>query len=321
MAQQETLQAHIDDFLPRLDEELSKVGMPVSKRPMEAARFFVDHLVLGIEGDSKEGYLAKPWFAYIFRPVQDWYKNRYGEAQVHPERAMAGADKHHGALYLVRVPLTIAKPQGDGTCWVTFAKDVLPGEDPASWVVDGPSLTHMRPRQLASLQRNASATATWIRGIANHLLTADMKEATKTMANSVLRHLDKGASDMCVHGQEAASLSVWELHMACEKAMKAYLSQQGFSSPKTHDLRELNKLAPAMHDWSEVSAALTRFPSEQRVMQWRYHERPAPTGSDLWRFYGVALQICTVYTARMTRKHVFNNFSVQLRRPPWLGKD
>lgn len=289
---------------------------------MEAARFFVDCLILKIEGDTKENYLLKPWFASIFRPIQDWYKKRYGEAQVHPKRGLAGAVKHHGALYLLRIPLTVTRPQEDGTCWLTFAKDVLPGEDPASWIVNGPSLEQMRPKQLAALQKEATSTATRVRDIANHLLTADLPDdSARTMVNSVLRHLDKAASDMAAQGPEAASLAVWDLHMACEKAMKAYLTQDGISYPKIHDLRDLNTLAPTKHDWSAVKAALVRFPSERRVMQWRYQEVDPPTLSDLWRFYDVALQVCATYAARMRRTYAFNNFAVHLRRPLWLGKD
>ena len=322
MTQKESLQAYLNDFLPSIDQAFSTAGMPVSKRPMEAARFLVDHLVLEVSGDTKENYLLKPWFGSIFRPVQDWYKNRYGKAQVHPESVLAGAVKHHGALYLLRIPLTVTKPQGDGTCSVTFAKDVLPGEEPAAWIVNGPSLEQMRPKQLAALQKEATSTATRVRYIANDLRTADLvDDSARKMVNSVLRHLDKAASDMCAQGPEAASLAVWDLHMACEKVMKAYLTQEGISYPMIHDLRDLNLLSPLKHDWSLVKATLARFPSERRVMQLRYQEVDAPTLSDLWRFYDVALQICATYASRMNRKYVLDNFTVHLRRPPWLGMD
>lgn len=318
----ETLQAHLDDFLPHLDQALSTAGMPISERPMEAAKFFVDHLVLEIKGDTKENYLLRPWFASIFRPIQDWYKKRYGEVQVHPKHTLIGAIKHHGALYPLRIPLTVIKPQGDGTCWLTFATDVLPGEDPTSWIVNGPLLELMRPKQLAVLQKEAASITTRVRGIANHLLTTDLPEdSARMMVNSVLRHLEKAASDMCAQGPETASLAVWDLHMACEKIMKAYLTQEGIMYPKIHDLRDLNKLAPSKHDWSSVKAAIVRFPAERRVMQLRYQEVDAPTLNDLWRFYEVALLVCATYASRMSRTFVFNNFAVHLRRPPWLGKD
>ena len=289
---------------------------------MEAARHFVDHLILEINGDTKENYLLKPWFASIFVPIQDWYKSRYGETQVHPKPVLAGALKHHGAFFLLRIPLTVIKPQGDGTCWLTFAKNVLPEEEPASWIVNGPAVLQMHPKQLAALQREAANTATRIRGIANNLLTADqLFDSGRRMANSVLRHLDKAATDMCTPGPEAASLSVWELHMACEKAMKAYLVQEDISYPRTHDLRDLNANATALmtHDWTAVKTALNCFPSERRVMQWRYQEIDAPTLSDLWRFYDAALKVCSIYTAHMSRKFVFDNFAVHLQQPPWLG--
>ena len=107
--------------------------------------------------------------------------------------------------------------------------------------------------------------------------------------------------------------------MACEKVIKAYLTQESVVYQLTHDLRELNRLASAKHDWSVVKSALCGFPSETRVMQWRYQEIGAPSAEELWRFYGVAMQVCSTYASRMTRKWTFNNFSVHLKKPPWLA--
>lgn len=322
MKQQEDLQTHLNEFLPQMDEALTKADMPVSERPMVAARFFVDNLVLEISGGTKENYLLQPWFASIFRPIQDWYKKRYGEARVHPRRALTGAVKHHGALYKTRVPTTVARPQGDGTCWLTFAKDILPGEDPATWVVNGPPLDQMKPKQADAFRASAAATAVSLRSIANDLMTADLEVGpARNGAKSVLKHLDKAASDMCEVDEESLTLAVWELQLANEKVIKTYLTQEGIAYPKTHDLRDLNKLAPAKHDWSAIAAGLTGFPSERRVMAWRYQEKAAPTVSDLWRYYGVTLQICSVYAARMGRTYALKNAAFLLKRPPWLGVD
>jgi len=287
---------------------------------MEAARFIVDELIVDIKGDTKDNYLQKSWFASIFLTVQDWYKKRYGIAQVHPKRDVHGVVKHFGAFYLLRIPLTLTKPQGDGTCWLIFAKDVLSEEDATTWILNGPSLDGLRSRQVVTLRREATKTATHIRGIANDLMTADVADdADRAMVASVLRHLDKAAADICAPGHESASLAVWDLHMACEKVMKAYLRQESVVYPMIHDLRELNRLSPAKHDWSAVKLALGGFPSEARVMQWRYQTIATPSGEELWRFYGIALQVCSTYASRMTRKWTFNNFSVHLKNPPWLG--
>ncbi len=140
------------------------------------------------------------------------------------------------------------------------------------------------------------------------------------MAISVLRHLDKAASDICALDREATSLAMWELNLACEKCMKAYLTQEGITYPMTHDLRALNKLAPTKHDWSEVKGALAAFPSEARIMKWRYQQITSPTMNELWRFYQVAMQICSIYAGRMSRTYVLDNFALHLSRPPWLGQ-
>lgn len=86
MTQPETFQAFLTDLLPQLDEALAKAGKSVSERPMEAARFIVNELIVDIKGDTKDNFLQKSWFASIFLIAQDWFKKRYGNAQVHPKR-------------------------------------------------------------------------------------------------------------------------------------------------------------------------------------------------------------------------------------------
>lgn len=321
MAKQIFLQAFLEDLLPKLDSTFAKTGTPVSERPMKAACFIVDELILDIQGVTKEHYLQKTWFASIFIPVQNWFKKRYGAAQVHPKRNVRGVVKHFGAFYLLSIPLTLSKPQDDGTCWLVFAKDVLAEEDATDWIVDGPSLDCLTHAQGNALRRDATNTATQIRSLANDLMTADLADETdRAMVASVLRHLDKAASDMCTPNHESASLSIWDLHMACEKTIKAYLTQKSIAYPlKTHDLRELNRLATSEHDWMSVKSSLGKFPSVSRVMQWRYQEIDEPPIDHLWRYYCAALEVCSAYASRMSRKWTFNNFSVHLRKPPWLG--
>ncbi len=318
MKQPESLQAVLAEVLPEIDETFSKAGKPISERSMDAARLFVEYVVVDVKGDTKDDYLRKPWFSAIFIPIQEWFIKRYGSALVHPKRNALGVVKHFGAIYLLLVPLTLTKPQDDGTCWITFAKDVFPDEDATNWIQNGPAIASLRSRQVIALRREATKVAAVLRGIANDLMTADV-EGDRGMVASVLRHLGKAASDMCGSSSESASLAVWELQMACEKVIKAYLAQEGIDYPATHDLRELNRLAPAQQDWSAVKLALGNFPSEGRVMRWRYQEIAAPSTEELWRYYGQALLVCSTYASRMSRRWSFNNFSVHLRKPPWLS--
>lgn len=317
---QESLDKFLRKILPELDEISARAGLAVSERPMKVAQHIAEDLVIEVSEGTKENYMVQPWFAAIFITVQKWFIARYGEAQVHPKREVFGAIKHFEAMYLLQIPLTLVEPQGDDTLWLTFAKDILPGENVLLWIINGPSTEMLKAHQLDKLRKDISDVASMVRSISNDLITAEFPEgAQRAMAGSILRHLSKAASDMCSLNHESTSLVVWELVQACEKAMKVYLSQEGVDYPLTHDLRVLLKITPAKYDWSDVKAALRVFPSESRMMKWRHQEIESPLIADLWRYYMAALKITSIYTSRISRQYHFNNFKVHLRKPPWIG--
>lgn len=110
----ETFEALLREVLPWIDEHLETSGTAVQERPLAAARQLVDHFVLAIEGDTKDNYLVKPWFAGIFQPVYKWYERRYGQALTRPRQAsVRGLVSHFATPCLIRVPLVLAEPNED----------------------------------------------------------------------------------------------------------------------------------------------------------------------------------------------------------------
>lgn len=317
-----TFDAYLRETLPWVDKRFANDGRPVRERPLAAARFIVDHLVVGIRGGTKDDYLTKPWFAGIYQSVCKWYERRYGKVLTRSRQAHArGLVVYFGTPCLIRVPLVVTEPGNDGTAWVKFLKEVMPDEDPLGWIEDPPPLEDIPAKSKRALAASAANVATCLRRINNDLNTADLGDsAVAAMASTVMRHLNKAAVDAVADDREAGSLAIWELQMACEKTMKSYLAQKGVVFPQTHNLRNLQKLALEDTELSEAKKAMATMPSERRVIAWRYSELPPPHTRDLYRFYGAALTICRVYAGRMTRRYVFNNFAIQLRRPAWLGE-
>lgn len=151
-------------------------------------------------------------------------------------------------------------------------------------------------------------------------MTADLgTSGPRALVSTVMRHLEKAAVDATTGDQVAVSLAIWELQMACEKTMKGFLAQQAVAYPETHDLRALQKLALAHSDFANAKKAMTAMPTEKWVIAWRYSELDPPTPSELFCIYEAALTLCTAYASKMSRKYTFNNFAVQLWRPPWVG--
>lgn len=312
-------EAFLREVLPMLDERLAASGTPVQDRPRTAACQIVDHFLVEVAGDTKDKYLLKPWFAGIFQPIHKWYERRYGQARSRSRKAaVRGVVAYFATPYLVHVPLVLNEHGKGGTAWVRFPCDVLPAENPLEWIEDPPPLEAVPSKRKASLLATVTGVATSLRAISNDLNTADYDQPEHgAMARSVIRHLEKAAADTVADDTATRSLAVWELQMACEKTIKAYLSQKQIAYPATHDLRVLQKLAIGAAEWTEAKQAMAAMPSERRVMAWRYAELPPPKPKELDRVYSATLRLCRLYAARLVRKHVFKNFAVQIRLPPW----
>lgn len=322
MRKPESLDAYLRQVLPDIDKGLSDSGRAPYERPMSAAIFIVNHLIKEVQGGTKDPYFEQPWFAALYRSVEAWFRKKYGEKLMKaPSSDALGAVEFQGLLLPIRVPLVLPKPSEDGTLWLTFAKEVLPGEDPLDWLESAPPLDRVTSKRRSALVAECEFVANKLRGIQNDLLSAGAEwPRPDVLRASVLRHLSKAATDAVSGEREALSLAIWELQMACEKTMKGYLAQCGVPFPETHNLRELHKIAAVDATWSEAKAALAGFPSEARVIRLRYSEDPPPSGAEFVRLYRSALTICGFYAGRMSRAYEFNNFAIQLRRPPWLGE-
>ncbi|MFZ3287900.1 MAG: hypothetical protein WA191_13775 [Telluria sp.] len=312
-------EALLAETLPTLDEIFIKENLPVHERPFEAARFIVDHMIVEVSGDTKDNYLSKPWFAGIYLPVIRWYEQRYGTKLPHPKHPTAhGLVSHFGALYTLCVELVLSDVDQDGHRWVRFPKEVLPAEEPLDWLASPPPLATLKPSRREALANTSRHVANRLRCINNDLNTATHpSDAVRRMATSVIRHLDKAALDATSSSPDSHALVPWELQMACEKTIKVYLTQSELAFPAIHDLRALNKLAEPVLNWPEGRRSLAGFPTDARVLKWRYGELTPPTAAEIWKMYGTVVELVHGYASRMTHKYTFNNFAVQLKKAPW----
>ena len=222
---------------------------------------------------------------------------------------------------LFRLPLVLTELGLKGTTWVRFPKEVLTQELPLEWIESSPPLAEIPAKRKQTLEDSVRHVAALLRGINNDLNTADLgKSGPRALVGTVLRHLEKAAIDASTEDQSSSSLAIWELQMASEKTMKAYLTQKGVTYPPTHDLRLLQKLALVHDDFGDARTPMAAMPSERRVMAWRYSELSSPKPSEFFRIYSAALTLCSLYAGRMSRKYVFNNFAIQLKRPSWRSE-
>jgi HEPN domain-containing protein len=303
--------------LPVIDECLSAEGRPVHDRTLIAARIIIDLCLVSIDGDTKDNYLTKSWFAEIYRSVCKWYERRYGEERIHSQPAhIRGLVEHFSVPYILRIPLVFSEPGEDNTAWVIFPKEVLAAEVPLSWIEDSPSLDALPSDRKQKLEASTTEVATVLRGINNNLNSADLgKGNIRALADNIRCHLDKAAVDIATMEPGSTALAIWELQMACEKSMKVFLAQRGVTYPETHDLRALRKLTPELEKHPELKRAVSSLPSDGRIIKWRHAEIAPPPTAEALRYYGTALFVCGFCSERMLRKYVFKNFALQIRLP------
>lgn len=310
------------DILPTLDEDFAKAGRPIPDRPLAAARFVVEHLIVEIKDETKEDYFVKPWFAGIYQPIYRWFKKRYGAGLTMSRQAQThGLVDYFGSVLSFRLPLVFTSPGDEGTSWVHFPDAALPEEPALSWLNNPPPLDDIPASRRSKLEASIRETATHLRRINLNLNTADVTQPkVRSLVANVMRHFEKAATDAVAVDDAALCLAVWELQMACEKTIKGFLAQKLGEYPEIHNLRQLHKLAANTVDLSAAKSHVSAFPAESKVMAWRYSEIPTPKPSEFLRFYVAAVNLCLVYSESMNRKMVIKNFAVQLKASPWRNK-
>lgn len=123
--QKKTFESELARCLVVIDSLLIAKDTPLSQRPLDAASLFVKEFIKEISGDTKEGYLHKPWFASIFADVVKWYQEKYGSALENREKGFPSAVVIHGVPFAVTIPLTHSEADVPGeTIWLSFEATV-----------------------------------------------------------------------------------------------------------------------------------------------------------------------------------------------------
>lgn len=315
------LRKSIAPMLESIDSIFSEKGKPLHIRPFEAASLIARHSIVSVEGDDdKDNFVAKPWFAALYAEIHNWYKHKYGSLfQVKGARA-TGLVVYRGIPHVVEIPLTISTLQEDGLVKLTFPTRVYETEDPNQWI--RPTLTK---RAISAggvkLARRINVTCSAIRQLQINIGTAGGKDTgVPRMAASIVDHLSKAATAASADHQESNSLALWDIHLACEKAVKSLLSQRNISYPKTHDLAKLTSLLSDISLEGAAHRIIHRLPSDSLVMRHRYLQEPPISPNRLYVLYSLALNLCLIFTSRIDQRFRIGDASFFLKRPPWFSQ-
>lgn len=287
----ETLSDAVKEQFPVIDEIMAARQVKLLERPLAAAMFFVEECIVRIDGDTKEEYLEKRWFAEIYQAVYKWYLERYGDRLRERSQSVAtGMVMLFGTLFKVEVPLVTDEPADDPSQkWILFPDSVQANEDPLNWLTAAPNMENIPSADLERLKRDVRWVADTARALTRDFSTAILEdEDYKQLTMDVPVHMSTGARH-ALEGRVGGHLAIWEWQMAIEKALKTYLRQQDEVPPYEHDLVVLSDLAEHKGLRPVDRKLLSMLPSAKEAIAYRYGQGKPLSDGRLAELYRIAL--------------------------------
>lgn len=318
------MSSHLREFLaeqlPIIDKILAEQAVGIARRPFHAASMFVSECIVEIEGCSKDDFLEQSWFGDLLLWVHDWYGDRYGQAPLRSkDRVAPGLVLLFGTPFKLSVPLTLTEPGAlPDTVWVIFPTNVQPGEAVLDWIVGPPNIERLTSGERLELEKDVCSVASSTRALDVNLMTADLDSAmARQLAASISAHISSGVDGIVSLEGSRLSLSVWELFMAVEKALKVVLHQRVGDAPSTHNLDDLLTQAYSHGLPSIDPLILAALPTASEAIRHRYGEVGAPTANSAVHVYRTALTVVEICACSLTRVVEFRDARFLIRKLPW----
>ncbi len=315
----ETLSDVLNEQLPLIDRLMAACELEPLYRPLAAAMFFVEKCITRINGDTKDDYLNKPWFAEIYQEVQRWYVRRYGARLAETPRAIAtGLVQFLGTFFKIEIPLVTGEQAEDPMKkWIVFPDSVLPNENPIEWLTAPPNLAALNLGDRTELEQKVRWVVSSTRALTRDFSSAILAEPDyKHLASDVPVHLSAGATHVLERGG-TWRLAVWEWHLAVEKSFKVFLRQRNAETPNTHDLNDLCRRAEDSGLPGLDRELLNIMPSSQDAVGYRYGKGKSLTQAKLAEIYRSALIFSGTCGAHLDRNLKIRRLRVLIQVLPW----
>lgn len=322
------LTEYIRKVMPYIDARLEHSEMSLTERLLCAATIFVDEMVFEVrDGDAIEDktnstdYVARRWFAIIYHHVKNWYQEHYGDALHANESGRA-----HGFV-LVRnlpveliVPLTRSKVEKPGeTAWLSFPKEVESDEDPLRWLGKSPNVAALGEGDRKSLIKDVREIATALRSIqVNSMGIEPSDDAMYGLLNGVPAEFESAAQKAVRNDAAGRPGALWNVHLAIERALKAY------GQHKAGRFREIHNLFDLFDDVAGYGITadrnlLKKLRRESDVIDNRYGLGDAPTMQEVFAAYKAGLRFVSSVVQSFRRKVNIGGGSFLLGKPPWTS--
>jgi len=318
---EDKLKNYILGLLPDIDEHLSESKIRLAERPLSAGGIIVRNFILEVSGDAnKDDYATKPWFAILYHHVHNWYRDRYGPLlEQNPTGFARGVVLVRGFPIELKVPLTRGQVETPNeTAWLYFPVDVDASEDPLAWLIDPPPLAKLDDSDLTDVRRNASQVARSLRSVRQYTIGPDPSSDTiDGLLDGVLTELEGAASNILRNEQQCVGPALWDIQMACERALKAFCQQKAGQFKETHDLFVLFDDA-VPHGLTADRNLLKALPRVNDAVDSRYGLGGSRSIADTVEAYKSALRFVSDVCKSISRKITFAGAGFLLKKAPWI---
>lgn len=320
-----SLESHIAEVLPHLDERLAAEGAPLSGRATQAAVAYAKHFVTEVEVKDREpekpgstaDILASDWFRQLYRAVEQWYRERYGEALDRTHTGtVAGVVPIFGTPFRLDVPVVVRSPGESNTIWIGFPAEVLNEEDVLAWVQTPPNLAKLDSKERRKLEKLVTEIANELRRTRNTLLSVEAGgEQFEGLKAGIMPRLEQAAELIASGRPETVQPAYWELQVACEHALKLLELQQTGTFTETHDLFVLYDRITQPPP-SCTRDTLKGVPRWEEMIDLRYGQGSRTDVGECFAAYRKALRIVTGAVSSL-KHHKLHEARFQIQAPPW----
>ncbi len=332
MEEKISLEDAVAERLEWIDTYLAKINTPLSSRPFDAAKIFVDKFVISVSSDipkdskpagSLEEFAPTEWFKHLHTIVWRWYKQRYGIAlQQQQHRYKTACTLVLGTPFLMKVPISTVEEVVDGeSFWLCFHDVVRNSKNPLDWLENGPNMDAVPEVAIRKAEKIANECASLTRSIYTSLMgIAVSDEHFEQLKSGIIPHVESAAQRLVETKQESLKMALWDMQMACEFALKALSQQRSSTFKESHDLFHLYDII--LGDPPNFSRQLlSRLPNWEEMIQLRYGGGPKVSISSTFRSYSAMMQVTNGCVQSLDKNYNLGNFRLQLQKPSWIDLD
>lgn len=313
----------LHEALPQIDDALSQANTPISTRKLKAFDI-VQHTILKVSDSDYEAFLLSEEHGRFRVIIDDWYRDRYGDAVDDDENGFDSMLFIHGTPFAMRVPKNFKTSADEANMiWVGFPASVQAEEDPLSWIQSRSVVSRMSSNELDVFGKAALERANLVRSIGFDIGSLEHEENSSIaeLAESIRSDIESCARNLCKRNEAGLRSATWDASQATEKALKLLIRQKGQTPPHSHDLSKLADRAESLGAEAIDRAKLALIPSGSDATSIRYGgDMTLSKAADA---YSAALSIIreVIFEAKPDTKYNLREARFKIRRPPWFDFD